>query len=104
MVISYDDDDMREVCHDLQVASKRFGKQVARKIHRKMASLDASATLADYIKLDVRSHWLEGNRHWEFSIPLALGKSLLLTPLNRTTRAHLEIDAMKILRVEDYHR
>lgn len=103
MNITYQTEQMKEACHDIRVATKLYGKQIAKKLHRKVDLLDAAKNLSDLMRFDNNAHWLEGNRHWEFSIPLASGYSLLLTPISKETRAPQDVEAMLILKVEDYH-
>ncbi|MGD0284299.1 MAG: hypothetical protein ABSB12_01760 [Candidatus Saccharimonadales bacterium] len=104
MIITYRTAEVKEACHDLHAATETFGKQIARKLHRKIALLDAAKNLAHLMSFDNNAHWLQGNRQWQFSIPLAQGCSLLLTPLDRSTRSPQEIEAMEIINVEDYHK
>jgi toxin HigB-1 len=104
MNLTYQTEEMREACHDLQVATRQYGKQIAKKLHKKIALLNAASNLAQLMSFDNNAHWLEGNRHWQFSIPLAQGHSLLLTPPDRATRAPQELEAMEVIKVEDYHR
>lgn len=103
MNITYQTEQMKEACHDIRVATKLYGKQIAKKLHRKINLLDGAKNLSDLMRFDNNAHWLEGNRHWEFSIPLASGCSLLLTPISKETRAPQDVEAMLILKVEDYH-
>lgn len=104
MTITYRTQEMKEACHDLRVATRLYGKQIAKKLHRKVALLDAAKDLADLMRFDNNAHWLQGNRNWDFSIPLASGYSLVLRPVHRDTRAPQSHEAMLIITVEDYHR
>lgn len=104
MNITYQSQEMREACHNIGVATKLYGKQIANKLHRKVALLNAANNLAELMSFDNKAHWLQGNRHWQFSIPLAQGYSLLLTPLDQLTRAPKVLEAMIIIKVEDYHQ
>lgn len=103
MNITYQTEGIKEACHDLRVATGLYGKQIAKKLHRKVALLNAATNLAHLMSFDNNAHWLSGNRHWQFSIPLAQGYSLILTPLDKSTRAPQDLEAMLIVTVEDYH-
>lgn len=104
MNITYQTEEMREACHDLRAATRLYGKQIAKKLHRKIALLNAASNLAQLMSFDNNAHWLEGDRHWQFSVPLAQGYSLVLSPPDNSTRAPQELEAMIVIKVEDYHR
>jgi len=99
----YYGNEMEEACHDIRIATKVYGKQIARKLHKKVALLVAAETLSHLMSFDNHAHWLEGDRKWYFSIPLANGYSLILRPLHHETRAPQEHTEMTIETIEDYH-
>jgi plasmid maintenance system killer protein len=96
-------DNMKEACHDLHVAKSSYGKQIANKLHRKVALLNAADTLREFMAFDNHAHWLQGNRQWDFSVPLANGNSLILQPIHLNSRAPQEHNEMKVIKIEDYH-
>jgi len=102
MVVQFDDD-MKEVCHDIHAATRTYGKQIAKKLHRKVALLIAAESLSHFMSFDNNAHWLVGNRHWEFSIPLSKGYSLILKPIHKESKAPQDHFTMTIVTIEDYH-
>lgn len=102
MKLNYNDE-IKEACHDLYVATRLYGKQLAKKLHRKIALLNAAESLSEFMSFDNKAHWLQGKRQWDFSIPLANGYSLILQPVYRESRAPQEHTEMNVLKIEDYH-
>jgi len=102
MVLQYNDN-MKEACHDIHVATRIYGKQIARKLHRKITLLIAAETLSNFMSFDNNAHWLTGNRNWEFSIPLSNGYSIILTPNHKESKAPQDHFIMTITTIEDYH-
>lgn len=99
----YYNDNMKEACHDLRVATKNYGKQIAKKLHRKIALLNAAETLRELMSFDNHAHWLKGTRQWDFSIPLANGYSLILQPMHQNSKAPQDHKEMRVIKIEDYH-
>lgn len=105
MNLTYDDEELKEICHDPRHATRKLGKKNANKLHAKIALLDASKNLRDLIRFDPKAHWLQGARKWDFSIPLTDGISLVLTAINRAAdREHSKHEEMKVKSIEDYHK
>lgn len=104
MEIGYGDNKVQKYCLDNRSASKKFGIKVAKRLRTTVAAINAATTMADVKSALPKSHWLKGNRHWQISIPLADGKSLILEPSTRKSREWAKCDSMIIKAIEDYHK
>ena len=104
MEIEYQDHKVQKYCLDNRLALSKFGTKVAKRLQRTIAVVYAASNMADVKAVLPKSHWLEGNRHWQISIPLADGKSLVLEALNKESREWAKHNSMIIQAVEDYHK
>jgi plasmid maintenance system killer protein len=104
MEIEYGDTKVRKYCYDNRVALSRFGEKVAKKLKKIIAILHSAKTMADVSAVQPKAHWLQGDRHWQISIPLADGKSLVIEPVRRESREWAKLDSIKIIAVENYHK
>lgn len=103
MEIDYKDHKIRKYCLDNRLASSKFGIKVAKRLEHTMAILNAASNMAEVRAVLLKTHWLQGSRHWQISIPLADGKSLILETPNEETREWDKQDSIVIKTIEDYH-
>ena len=104
MEFNYPNQKIRKYCLDSQLALSKFGTKVAKRLKMAMAVLSAATSMADVKSALPKSHWLEGDRHWQISIPLADGKSLVLEAVNKESREWAKHDSMIIKAIENYHK
>ena len=104
MEIKYHNRKVRNYCLDNRSALPKFGTKVAKRLQITVAALNAASSMADIKAALPKSHWLEGDRHWQISIPLADGKSLILEVSNTESREWDKHDSVVIKAIENYHK
>ena len=104
MDIGYKDNKICKYCLDNRLASSKFGIKVAKRLKHTIAVLNAASNMSEVKSVLPKTHWLQGDRHRQMSVPLADGKSLILETLNEETREWDKQDSIVIATIEDYHK
>lgn len=104
MEIEYGSDRIKKCCLDDRIALSRYGVAVSKRLKKIIAILYAAKSMEDVRAIRPRTHWLQGDRHWQVSIPLAEGKSLITEPSRKESREWAMLDSIKIIAVENYHK
>ena len=78
MKIDYREKRLRAICLDSRKADKELGRNVAKKLQRRLADLDA----ADYVRELVAGnpHPLAGDRQGQFALDIGGGNRLVFEP------------------------
>lgn len=106
--ITFSDPDLRAVCEDQRLATKRLGAANARKLRSRLADLQAVANVGELVAGN--PHPLRGDRLGQFSVSLAGGTRLVFEPTNEPTprKEDRSIDWSRVTNVRvvfigDYH-
>lgn len=108
MKLTFKDDKIRTLCEQQRLAQKRLGDACARKLHRRLADLEAAEVVTDL--LAGRPHPLKHDRDGQFALDLAGGKRLVFRPaaepVPQTTDGATDwskVTAVQIIYTGDYH-
>jgi len=104
MIIEFNREEEEQLCTQQGIARVRYGVANEKKLHRIIAIISNAESLRDVRAVCPKAHWLEGDRHWQISIPLADGNRLILEPLAYTTREWHKIEAVRFIEITDYHK
>lgn len=110
MVILFLTEDVKKLCVDEKIATRKLGRDCARKLARRMDDLDAARSLADFRHLPGRCHELSGDLAGCLALDLQGGFRLVFRPehhpVPRKSDGGLDWSAVTIvciLAAEDYH-
>lgn len=96
--ISYRTSQLRKVCEDAEVATKKYGAEMAEKIHMRIDQIHAANSVEELVRFRIgRCHPLQGDRKGQYAMDLTHPYRLILEKRNR------EIVAVEILEIVDYH-
>ena len=96
--ISYRTSQLRKVCEDAEVATKKYGTEMAEKIHQRIGEIRAATSVEMLIQYKIgRCHPLTGNRKGQYAMDLTHPYRLILE------KKHEMIVAVEILEIVDYH-
>lgn len=108
MEIGFKDKKLRELCEKQAVARKKLGDACARKLHVRLADLEAAEAVADLVAGN--PHPLKHDRAGQFALDLAGGYRLVFAPANdpapRKPDASIDWSQVTIICIEfigDYH-
>lgn len=108
MKVSYESEDVEDLCKKSKIASRVLGAESAKKLQRRLAELHA-ATVVSELAIG-RPHPLEYDRAGQFAVDLHRGKRLIFKPTHNPppVKADGSIDWSKVSEItiigaEDYH-
>lgn len=108
MEIGFKDRKLRELCEKQAVARRKLGDACARKLHARLADLEAAEAVTDLVAGN--PHPLKRDRAGQFALDLAGGYRLVFAPANdptpRKPDASIDWSQVTIVCVEfigDYH-
>ena len=98
MQINYRTKQLKKICENAEVATKKHGNQMAEKIHLRIDQIRAASSIEELIQYSIgRCHPLHGNREGQYAMDLTHPYRLVFVEDNNV------ISAVKIERIEDYH-
>ena len=98
MEITYKTRKIEKVCTLASEAEKKYGSEMAEKIHQRIDEIDASDTVEEMIQFHIgRCHSLKGNRKSQYVMDLVHPYRL-----DFETIGH-EIQSANIMDIVDYH-
>lgn len=98
MVISYKTSLLRKVCEDAEVATKKYGTEMAEKIHLRIDQIRAANSVEELVQFRLgRCHSLQGNRKGQYAMDLTHPYRLVFEKQNE------QLVAVEILEIVDYH-
>lgn len=108
MEIGFRDKKLRELCEKQALARKKLGGACARKLHGRLADLEAAEAVTDLVAGN--PHPLRHDRAGQFALDLAGGYRLVFAPANdptpRKPDASIDWSQVTIVCIEfigDYH-
>jgi len=108
--IIFKDDALLQLCNDDRIATRKLGRECAKKLRRRLDDLDAAASLVAFRTLPGRCHELKGDLAGCLALDLHGGVRLVFQPASDPIPQKEEggLDWSKvtwvcIVAVEDYH-
>jgi len=96
--ISYRTSQLRKVCEDAGVATKKYGAEMASKIQQRIDEIRAATSVEMLVQFRIgRCHPLHGNRRGQYAMDLTQPYRLIFEKRKE------QIVAVEILEIEDYH-
>lgn len=96
--VSYKTSQLRKVCEDAEVATKKYGLEMAVKIQTRITQIKAALSVEMLVQKGVgRCHPLHGDRKGQYAMDLTQPYRLVFEKKNR------EVVAVEILEIVDYH-
>lgn len=111
MIILFATADLRELCNDDRLATKKWGAVRSKLVRRRLTQMVAARTLAVLLTTPGRPHPLKGNRQGMFSIDLDGPYRMLFEALEeaesqvskRKALDRSEVTTVRIQGIEDTH-
>lgn len=98
MKITYKTRKIEKVCTIASEAEKKYGSEMAEKIHQRIDEIDASDTVEEMIQYHIgRCHPLKGNRKGQYAMDLVHPYRLIFEQIGD------EIKIANVMEIEDYH-
>ena len=98
MQITYKNNNLERVCTDASFATRRYGKQMAEKIHMRIDEIRASDSFELMIQFKIgKCHSLTGERKGQYAVDLVQPFRLVFEQVES------EIRIANILEIVDYH-
>lgn len=86
------------MCTDAQVATRKYGPEMAELIHQRIGEMEAADSVEFMIKYRIgRCHPLQGNRKGEYAVDLVHPRRLVFTKKGD------EIQIARVIEIVDYH-
>mgnify|MGYP003467937530 CR=1 FL=1 len=86
------------MCTDAQVATRKYGPEMAELIHQRIGEMEAADSVEFMIKYRIgRCHPLQGNRKGEYAVDLIHPRRLVFTKKGD------EIQIARVIEIVDYH-
>ena len=99
MKIEYRSKNIEKTCINISFAVKRYGEDMAYKIHLRIKQIDSAHTVEEMIENSIgRCHKLSGNRKNQYAMDLIHPKRLVFEKKGEA------IQIAEIIEVVDYHR
>ena len=87
-----------KVCTNASYAERKYGSDMAEKIHQRIDEIDASETVEEMIQFHIgRCHQLNGNRKGQYAMDLIHPQRLIFEKRGN------EIQIVNVLEITDYH-
>lgn len=98
MEVEYKNISLEKVCTNASVAKKKYGTEMAEKIHLRIDQIRAAASVEEMIQYGVgRCHPLRQNRQGQYAVDLVQPMRLVFNKKGN------EIQIACILEITDYH-
>ena len=98
MKITYKIRKIEKVCTIASEAEKKYGLEMAEKIHQRIDEIDASDTIEEMVQYHIgRCHPLKGNRKGQYAMDLVHPYRLIIEQIGD------EIKIANITEIVDYH-
>lgn len=98
MEITYKTRRIEKICTIANEAEKKYGLQMAEKIHQRIDEIDASETVEEMIQFHIgRCHMLKGDRKGQYAMDLVHRYRLIFEKIGN------EIQIANIMEIIDYH-
>ena len=98
MEITYKNKNIMKVCTNASYAERKYGSDMAEKIHQRIDEIDASETVEEMIQFHIgRCHQLNGNRKGQYAMDLIHPQRLIFEKRGN------EIQIVNVLEITDYH-
>lgn len=98
MKVEYNSKGIRKVCTNASAAEKKYGVDMAEKIHMRIDQIKAADSVEDMIQYHIgRCHPLKGNRKNQFAVDLVQPYRLVFEKKGD------EIRIVNILEIVNYH-
>ena len=98
MEITYKSKNIMKVCTNASYAERKYGSDMAEKIHQRIDEIDASETVEEMIQFHIgRCHQLNGNRKVQNAMDLIHPQRLIFEKRGN------EIQIVRIIEITDYH-
>ena len=98
MEITYKNKNIMKVCTNASYAEKKYGSDMAEKIHQRIDEIDASETVEEMVQCHIgRCHYLTGNRKGQYAMDLIHPQRLIFEKMGN------EIQIVNVLEITDYH-
>ncbi|MDM8212190.1 type II toxin-antitoxin system RelE/ParE family toxin [Mediterraneibacter glycyrrhizinilyticus] len=98
MKITYKTSKIEKVCTIASEADKKYGPEMAEKIHQRIDEIDASDTIEEMIQFHIgRCHSLKGNRKGQYAMDLVHPYRLVFEKIGT------KIQIANIMEIVDYH-
>ena len=98
MEITYKTRKIEKVCTIASEAEKKYGSEMAEKIHQRIDEIDASDTVEEMVQFHIgRCHQLNGNRKGQYAMDLIHPQRLIFEKRGN------EIQIVRIIEITDYH-
>ena len=98
MKITYKTSKIEKVCTIASAADKKYGPEMAEKIHQRIDEIDASDTIEEMIQFHIgRCHSLKGNRKGQYAMDLVHPYRLVFEKIGT------KIQIANIMEIVDYH-
>ena len=95
MEIIYKNDKLKDVCENLKLATRKYGLDVAKALHRVLDFLAKAENLKDFsLVKHLRLHQLKGNRQDQYSITLLNSSKyrLIVYPIDENNNIMKSLD------------
>ena len=87
-----------KVCTNASYAERKYGSDMAEKIHQRIDEIDASETVEEMIQFHIgRCHQLNGNLKGQYAMDLIHPQRLIFEKRGN------EIQIVRIIEITDYH-
>ena len=87
-----------KVCTNASYAERKYGSDMAEKIHQRIDEIDASETVEEMIQFHIgRCHQLNGNRKGQYAMDLIHPQRLIFEKRGN------EIQIVNVIEITDYH-
>ena len=98
MRVEYKNRTIEKVCTNASVASKKYGNEMAEKIHQRIDEIRAADTVEQMLQFHIgRCHKLHGDRKEQYAVDLVHPQRLVFE------KHGTEIQIANILEIVDYH-
>ena len=95
MQIIYKNDKLKDVCNNLKLATRKYGIDVARSLHKLITAIKDAENLKSIAELpQYRLHQLKGNRQNQYSITILNSSKyrLILYPIDENNNIMKSLD------------
>ena len=98
MEITYKNKSIMKVCTNASYAERKYGSEMAERIHQRIDEINASETVEEMIQCHIgRCHYLTGNRKGQYAMDLIHPQRLIFEKRGN------EIQIVNVLEITDYH-
>lgn len=99
MQIRYRSNKLRKVCENAEEATRKYGSQMAEKIHQRIDEISAADDVELLVRYEIgRCHPLHGNREGQYAMNLTHPYRLVFIKKSDEVVSFVQIE-----QIEDYH-